>query len=293
MKVFGIKGQSDNCSYFRLLGRIHAVFVTAGLKGHGINARRNLFGIEVVLYGNNLYGVAVFEVVCLRVGPNLQVSFKRHALRDLQGGQGPGLDRSALVLGPGAHAGEEAAPAELENGMLLTLDPEYDLLETWPAQIAGATLRTQSNPGGTEDHGDLCGLYLQVLEDLWKDDSGLHGDITYISVYLDEAPGDLTDGEKAAVAWIFAGRHNAEGLRLGFQELKAQGYVNEQELFWKDGVLLQITQSENKQSTANKISFNAEKWRSGTGAIFYTDCTAERGKGAAWEPYRPGGFAIS
>ena len=189
--------------------------------------------------------------------------------------------------------GEEAAPSELENGMLLTLDPEYDLLETWPAQIVGDTLRAQSNPGGTEDHGDLCGLYLQVLEDLWKDDSGLNGDITYISVYLDEAPGDLTDGEKAAVAWIFSGRHNAEGLQLGFEGLKENGYVNAEELYWADGVLFSIKQSEYGTSTEKKITFTAEKWRSGTGAIFYTDCTAKRGKGVKWEAYKTGGFAIA
>ena len=187
--------------------------------------------------------------------------------------------------------GEPASPDALQNGMLLSFDPDVTVLESWPAQLVGATARVQNKSEPETDHGDLCGLYLQVLEDLWTEDSGLNGDISYISVDLDAAPGGLTDGEKAAIAWIFSGRHNAEGLRLGFRELQTQGYVKD--LYWEDGVLLSITQSENKQSTAKKLSFNAQKWRSGTGAIFFTDCTAKRGNGAAWEPYQPGGFAIS
>lgn len=189
--------------------------------------------------------------------------------------------------------GKKAAPVDLKNGMRLTLDDGYELLETWPAQIVGATARLQSETDSKTDHGDLCGLYLQVLEDLWTDDSGLNGDIAYISVYLDEAPGDLTEGEKAAITWIFSGRHNAQGLQLGFNELRENGYVDANDLYWEDGVLFSIKKSERGTNTAQKITFDAEKWRSGTGAIFYTECTAKRGKGVLWEPYKSGGFAIA
>ena len=110
---------------------------------------------------------------------------------------------------------------------------------------------------------------------------------------LDDAPGGLTDGEKAAITWIFSGRHNAQGLQYSFNELKENGYVDDIAIGWENGVLFSITASENGKNTAKKITFDAEKWRSGLGAIFFTDCTAKRGTGAAWEPYEPGGFAIS
>ncbi len=187
--------------------------------------------------------------------------------------------------------GAAADASDLQNGMLLSLDPGCAFLETWPAQLTGATVRAQRESEQKEDHGDLCGVYLRVLEDLWAEDSGLNGDIAYISVDLRDAPGGLSDGEKAAITWIFSGRHNAEGLQLGFDELQAQGYVKE--LYWENGLLFRVSQSENKKSTADKIAFDAQKWRSGDGAIFFTDCTARRGNGAAWEPYKPGGFAIS
>lgn len=189
--------------------------------------------------------------------------------------------------------GEAASAADLKNGMILTVDAGYELLETWPAQIKRATVHTQSESGDKDDYGNICGLYLQVLEDLWTNDSALNADITYISVDLNKAPGHLTDGEKAAVTWIFSGRHNAQGLQFSFEELKENGYIDKSVLYWEDGVLFRISQSDTGRDTAQKITFNADKWRSGTGAIFYTDCTAKRGKGVLWEPYQSGGFAIS
>ena len=189
--------------------------------------------------------------------------------------------------------GKAATAAALENGMLLTVEPGYELLETWPAQFAGATVRVESAGKSNAGYGDLCGLYLTVLEDLWNNDEALNSGITYISVDLDGAPGDLSDGEKAALAWIIAGRHDAQPLQFGFEALKENGYVNESELYWKDGVLFSIKATDHKKQSEKQISFDAEKWRSGTGAIFFNDCTAKRGKGAAWDAYQPGGFAIA
>lgn len=187
--------------------------------------------------------------------------------------------------------GKPATSADLQNGMRLTVEPGYELLETWPAQFAGATVYAE-NPD-KDDYGDLCGLYLTVLEDLWTNDAALNSGVTYISVDLAAAPGDLTDGEKAALAWVFAGRHDAQPLTFGFEELKENGYVNEAELYWPEGVLFSVKATDNVKQSAKKITFDAEKWRSGTGAIFFTGCTARRGKGAAWENYETGGFAIA
>ena len=186
-----------------------------------------------------------------------------------------------------------AGSSDLENGMLLTVDLGYTVLETWPAQLTGATVRAYSVPADKEDHGDICEIYLSVLEDLWTEDSGLNSDITYISVDLDDAPGVLTDGEKAAVAWIFSGAHGKQGLRLGFEELKENGYIDDGVLYWEDGALFSIRKSDNGKDSTQKITFDAEKWRSGTGAVFYMGCSAERGNGVKWKPYKPGTFAIS
>ena len=189
--------------------------------------------------------------------------------------------------------GEAAAPDALENGMRLTVDAGCTLLETWPVQITGATVRARRAIDDLADYGDLCGVYLQVLEDLWTNDSGLNEGITYISVDLLDAPGDLTDGEKAAVAWIFSGRHGAQGLQLSFEALKENGYIQEDELYWEDGALFSVTRADHDKDTAKKISFSARKWRSGTGAVFFLNCTAKRGDGLQWKPYQTGQLAVS
>ncbi len=218
---------------------------------------------------------------------------------------GAGTDRLVLagegrgdlyVAGPGDLTlyidGESADVSRLENGVLLDIDPGFTSLETWPAQLKNAIVRVKS-AAGENGHGDLCGLYLKVLEDLWADDAGLNNDITYVSVYLDEAPGSLTDGEKAAVTWIFSGRHNAEGLGLDISGLRAGGYMSETELYWKDGVLFRIRQTAGKKSDENKITFDAEKWRSGDGAIFYFKCESKRGEGLSWRDYTPGSYGVA
>ena len=64
-------------------------------------------------------------------------------------------------------------------------------------------------------------------------------------------------------------------------------------LYWEDGVLLSIKKTEDGKDSSSKIAFDAEKWRSGTGAIFFNGCTAKRGDGVRWETYRPGAFAIA
>ena len=189
--------------------------------------------------------------------------------------------------------GEPAKPSDLKNGMTATVDPGYELLETWPAQFAGATLRAERFQKGSDDHGDLCGLYLTVLEDLWAVDGALNEGIDYISFDLSGAPGGLTDGEIAAVAWRFTGKHGGQPLLLDLAALRDNGYLADDGLSWKDGVLLRISGTENAAQTAGKLTFDTEKWRSGTGAIFYTGCTAKRDKHGGWEDYKPGGFAIA
>ena len=95
--------------------------------------------------------------------------------------------------------GEPADASVLEDGMPITL-AYTGIEESFPARLAIAaaeaySLGTEKNPGG--GFYDLCGLYLQVLSDLAE------GGEETVAVDLSQAPGDLTEGEKAAIAWRF------------------------------------------------------------------------------------------
>ena len=95
--------------------------------------------------------------------------------------------------------GEPTDASVLEDGMPLTV-AYTGIEETFPARLGIAAaeayrLGTEKNPGG--GFYDLCGLYLQVLSDLAE------GGEETVAVDLSQAPGDLTEGEKAAIAWRF------------------------------------------------------------------------------------------
>lgn len=137
--------------------------------------------------------------------------------------------------------------------------------------------------------GDLSPfvLYRQVLFDLMETDDGLNGGARYLGVDLSGAA-NLTGGEKLALQYLLEQQYGLSVLPGTFDELCEQGYIDRDALYWEDGVLLRIALVEDGTDT---FRFDAEKWRSGLGAIYWTDCTAARGADG-WT-YEVGGFAIS
>ena len=192
----------------------------------------------------------------------------------------------------------------LAAGALVEVTYDGTVLESWPAQFSGVTAVNTAR-GGFDDR---CALYLQVLEDLWEVDSGLNGDLTYIGVDLSRT--SLSDSERAAVAWAFAGRHGRELVTGTFDELAEQGYFTASPIStpapeegepiprawyqWEDGILFSITEKDMEGVySLTPVTFDAEKWRSGLGAYFFFDCTSVQTAGGHWDGYTIGGEAIS
>ena len=119
--------------------------------------------------------------------------------------------------------GGSVSASEIESGMSAEVWYTGGVQETYPAkfsQVVAVSLSREENA-----QYDLCGLYLQVLEDLWNTDDGLNGGAEIVSVDLSKAPGGLTAGEKAAVAYVFAQKHGVQGLTMTFDELREEGYL--------------------------------------------------------------------
>lgn len=137
--------------------------------------------------------------------------------------------------------------------------------------------------------GDLSPfvLYRQVLFDLMVTDEGLNGGARYLGVDLSRAA-NLTGGEEQALRYLLEQRYGLSVIPGTFDELCEQGYIDRDALYWEDGVLLRVALVEDGTDT---FRFDAEKWRSGLGAIYWTDCTATRGADG-WT-YEAGAFAIS
>lgn len=166
----------------------------------------------------------------------------------------------------------------VENGELINV--YYDaVLESFPCRFSNVSAVEHT----ATERDDRCGLYLQVLEDLWEVDSGLNQDITLLGVDLSGLT-DLSDSEKAAVTWVFGNAHGLPTVTGTWQELVDQGYINGEELYWEEGCLFSITGSAE--------SFEAEKWRSGLGAYLFLECVGEQDGEGNWT-YTVGAEAIA
>lgn len=238
-------------------------------------------------------------------------------LAEAEGGSGDvySLNAAGLLQSGGAAIDltEPGAYQSLPNGTLEGALVEIafggDIMETYPAQLGGVTAVTVL-PDGFDDR---CRLYLDVLNDLWEVDSGLNSDgMTYVGVDLSQT--SLFASERSAVAWAFAQAHGAELVEGTYEELAEQGYFTAEPLegsdaklwYWEDGCLFSIREKEDaafslpamgmpdaENGLVNAVCFDAQKWRSGTGAYYFVDCTASQSADGVWSGYTVGSQAIS
>ena len=138
---------------------------------------------------------------------------------------------------------------------------------------------------------DVCELYLEVLEDLWNVDPGLNDGISQIGIDLSDLS-HLTELEKETVMHEFASKHNLPYIVGTWEELCEQGYIDKDNLYWEDGLFFSIKTNEGGDSGPEHTAFDAQKWRSGLGAYFFGQCTAQKNADGKWS-YTVGQEAIS
>ena len=148
---------------------------------------------------------------------------------------------------------------------------------------------------------DACELYLEVLEDLWNVDSGLNGGISQIGIDLSELS-HLTEAEKDLVISEFASKHNLPYIKGTWEELCEQGFIDKENLYWEDGLFFSIKTDEEAvwnlpcvkegDPIPELTAFDAQKWRSGLGAYFFGQCTAQKNADGKWS-YTVGQEAIA
>lgn len=177
---------------------------------------------------------------------------------------------------------------KLENGMLLKITYDGMILESWPAQFGYVTEILVLEAG----MDNLCELYLNVLNDLWETDPALNSDITQLGVDLSATR--LSPSEQAGVALTFGNMHGLDAIQGTFDDLAEMGYIDQKLKQWENGCLFSITeQTPEGIYNANVVNFHAQKWRSGDGAYFFTNCTSTQSALGIWGGYAIGGHAIS
>lgn len=204
--------------------------------------------------------------------------------------------------------GEPAQPADLQDGMSVEISFNGTVMETFPAQLGEVyelhaySIGTPQCPGG--GYFDLCGLYLQVLDDLWNTDPGLNAGVSIAGLDLTETPGGLLESEKSALARRFGELHGVEVVEGTFDQLAEEGYFTqvssdpERPLYqWEDGCLFSIETNHDHDGEVYAglpvLFFDAQKWCSPLGAYYFGDCSAVWPEAGTWSGYKVGREAIS
>lgn len=120
-----------------------------------------------------------------------------------------------------------------------------------------------------EDIDKFNRFLLALCDKLVDTDPALAWDAVQMSIVVDGA--DFTPEQQAEFKAIVKDNLDLEVLFLTHKELKEQGYLIEDGLYWEDGFLVSVTVQEMQE---DQISFDAELWRSGLGAIMPTENTA-------------------
>lgn len=142
------------------------------------------------------------------------------------------------------------------------------------------------------EFNNLSSLYLKVFEDLWEEEKQLLSQgISYLGIDMSKT--GISKSEKMAVAYIFAENHGAKPIMGTFEELKEAGYIDEENLYFKDGCLFSVREDQKDEDANSDIKFTAGVWMSGLCAYYMGDCTAHMLKNGTWSDYKVGYFAVS
>ena len=241
------------------------------------------------LTGGGLSGEQPVDITC--VGPMwwdlkiIEVYENSALVTNGEAEDGPGLSVMTIRDGAVYREGEQGVlPTDtLRPGMVVrVLGGPVDL--SYPSGIITGSVEI------LEEGDDRIGLYRQVIADLWEDDPGLNGGVEILG--FDFSNACLLPSERQALEYLAA-----QDLGLGtryvtgtWSELAEQGYIDREHLLWDNGLFFSIQFTGEPGSPG--FTFDAQKWRSGLGAIFYENCTAKKGADGGWS-YTVGQFAIS
>lgn len=178
----------------------------------------------------------------------------------------------------------DPARSSIQEGDLVEVVFDGGIMETYPAQL-GSVLEVWVKAEGFDDSAML---YLDVFEDMVGEDSALAHDAEMIG--LDLSATALSPAEQSAAALLLEWDTGLTVLKGTMEELTEQGYIDMENLYWEDGYFLSVTEEER---TDTRLTFSAQFWRSGLGALFYSDCSVGRAENGPWEEYIIGAVAVS
>lgn len=156
--------------------------------------------------------------------------------------------------------GQKLDPSALKRGMLVEVAYDGMLQESFPlgiSNVTGIAIKKQSD--------DIGGLYQTVIDDLYHTDSSLNHNAQILAFNLNGVV-NLKETEKTALIYMIGNTYRKPAIAGNYSELCEQGYINKDLLLFENGLLFTITDT---KMTNGKFTFDADKWRSGEGAIMF------------------------
>lgn len=132
------------------------------------------------------------------------------------------------------------------------------IAESYPAQITADKIELIG-------HNYIIDGFLALIDDIYQEDSGLNGNITMIAFDTSEWT-ILSNIETEIILALAKEKYELEVVVGTFDELAEQGFIDKDNLYFEDGILMTIKDIE-INNDMDKIECSIEKWRSGLGAI--------------------------
>lgn len=172
-----------------------------------------------------------------------------------------GLNAATIV----DESGENITVDQLKAGDILVITYNGMIAESYPAQIGADRIEKVG-------HNNLLDGYLALIDDIYRVDEGLNSDIDTIAFDTSEWI-NLTDSEKELIFQKVKATYGYEVIEGTFDELKEQGLIDQDNLYFPKGVLIKVTKMKYDKEK-EEITCSIEKWRSGLGAIGANEVTA-------------------
>jgi hypothetical protein len=165
--------------------------------------------------------------------------------------------------------GKKLDISALKRGMLVNIAFDGIVQDSFPMGISsptGIVIKSQSD--------DIGGLYQTVIDDLYHTDSSLNHNAQILAFNLNGVV-NMKETEKTALIYLVGNTYKKPAIAGTYEELCQQGYINKELLLFENGLLFTITDT---NMTNGHFTFDADKWRSGEGAIIFKKNTAKKTK---------------
>lgn len=167
--------------------------------------------------------------------------------------------------------GEKIAITDIKAGDLVEISYNGMIMESYPAQISCNSLQRK-------EETTLIQAYLALIDDIYKEDPGLNGDISIIALDTTEMT-NLTEAEKGRLLAKVGIQYGLEVKEGTFDSLSEEGLINKEELYFEKGILIEIKNPVYKEKS-KKLTCGYQKWRSGLGAIGSDNVTVKYKEGS-------------